>query len=71
MSSMINAQLRIIASAQSKVDEEREKLNIAMQDRKMHEKLREKAFDEFKTELIYKEGKETDELVAYKYNNAN
>lgn len=37
----------------------------------MHEKLREKAFDEFKTELIYKEGKETDELVAYKYNNAN
>lgn len=71
MSSMINAQLRIIASAQSRVDEEREKLNAAMQDRKMHEKLREKAFDEFKTELIYKEGKETDELVAYKYNNAN
>ena len=38
-----------------------------MVERKTQEKLREKAFEEFKQELAYAEGKEIDELVSYTY----
>jgi flagellar biosynthesis chaperone FliJ len=34
----------------------------------MHEKLREKAFDEFLQEESRREGKEVDQLVSYTYN---
>ena len=44
-------------------------MNEVMQERKIHEKLREKAFDEFKQELAVAETKEIDELVSYTYNN--
>lgn len=71
MSKMINDQLRQVQMAEVRVEEERIKLNLAMKDRKMHEKLKEKAFNIFKTDLLYKEGKEVDELVAYKYNGDN
>ena len=39
-------------------------------DRKMHEKLREHAFEEFLDEIDYEESKITDELVSYSYFNA-
>ena len=39
-----------------------------MQERKVQEKLREKAFEEFKHELAEAETKEIDELVSYTYN---
>ena len=38
-----------------------------MKDRKTHEKLREKAFENFLMELSDQEKKEIDELVSYKY----
>jgi len=45
------------------------KLTEAVQDRKIHEKLKEKAFDEFKLELNAQEVKEIDETVSFNYNN--
>ena len=36
-------------------------------ERKTHEKLKEKAFEEFKQELLHEESKEIDELVSYTY----
>jgi flagellar FliJ protein len=41
-----------------------------MQERKMHEKLKEKQFDEFLVELNASENKETDEVVSYQYNSS-
>ena len=38
-----------------------------MKDRKTHEKLREKAFENFLIELSAQEKKEIDELVSYRY----
>lgn len=43
-------------------------LKTVMQERKVQEKLREKAFEEFKQELAEAETKEIDELVSYTYN---
>ena len=45
--------------------------NLAMQERKIYEKLREKAFEEFKQELNAQEKKEIDELVSFNYNDNN
>lgn len=59
----------IITRAENKLERARVKLNEVMIDRKTHEKLREKAFDEFVSELSAQEKKEIDELVSYKYNN--
>lgn len=59
----------IITRAENKLERARAKLNEVMIDRKTHEKLREKAFDEFVSELSAQEKKEIDELVSYKYNN--
>ena len=42
-----------------------------MKDRKVHEKLKEKAFDEFKLELNDQEKKEIDEVVSFNYNDNN
>ena len=41
---------------------------MVMQERKVQEKLREKAFEEFKQELAEAETKDIDELVSYTYN---
>lgn len=49
----------------------RNKLNSAMQDRKIHDKLKEKAFEEFKLDLNAQEKKEIDELVSFSYNDNN
>ncbi len=43
-------------------------MNEVVQERKVQEKLREKAFEEFKHELAEAETKEIDELVSYTYN---
>ena len=42
-----------------------------MVDRKTHEKLKEKAFEEFKKELEDTEKKEVDELVSFKFNKSD
>lgn len=46
----------------------RESLNEVMKERKIYEKLREKAFEDFLVELNEEEKKEIDELVSYTYN---
>ena len=41
-----------------------------MIERKTHEKLKEKAFDEFKKEIEKEESKAVDELVSFTHNHA-
>lgn len=65
------SQLIVIERAQKKVDRKKEKLNEVMIDRKTHEKLREKAFDEFLKEIAGQEAREIDELVSFQHNNQN
>ncbi len=67
---MIQQAVRI-RIAQKNLDRARDKLNLAMQERKIYEKLREKAFEEFKQELNAQEKKEIDELVSFNYNDNN
>ena len=59
-----------VAMAERKVDIAREKLTEAVQDRKTHEKLKERQFDEFLAEEAAKESKEIDELVSYRFGQA-
>ncbi len=68
MKNLIRIQMRKVHKAELELEDARRTLNTVMQDRKTHEKLREKAFDEFKQELRDAEGKEVDELVSYTYN---
>lgn len=65
---MIRSQMRQVHKAELELEDARKALNDVMLDRKTHEKLREKAFDEFKQEIRDAEGKEVDELVSYTYN---
>lgn len=51
------------------MDKTRKKLSDVMVDRKTHEKLREKAFGEFLSELDDSEKKEIDELVSFRFKN--
>lgn len=44
------------------------KMNVAIQERKTHEKLKEKQFEEFLHELSQEEMKEIDQLISYQYN---
>ncbi len=59
-------QLRIEA-AREKVEEVREKLTTVMQERKVHETLKDKAFEEFLLEEKQQESKEIDQLTSYLY----
>jgi flagellar FliJ protein len=53
--------------AEKNLERVREKLDEAMKDRKIHEKLKENAFEEFKIELNNEEKKEIDQLVSFTY----
>lgn len=44
-------------------------MNQAMQERKIHEKLKERQFEVFMEELNAEESKEIDQLVSFQYNN--
>lgn len=57
-----------VEKAKKNLESARIKLNEVMIDRKTHEKLREKAFDDFKLEISDTEKKEVDELVSFKFN---
>ena len=67
MKSQQRSQMMNVHAAEREVEKARERLNAAMVERKTHEKLREKAFEEFKEEIKYAEAKEIDELVSYNY----
>lgn len=70
MKSLIRDQIMQVHAAEKNVELARKRLNAVMVDRKAHEKLREKAFEEFKVELAAQEAKEIDQLVSFTYHNA-
>lgn len=63
----IKRQLVEVKVASKNCDVARIRLGEVMQERKIHEKLREKAFDEFLAELSDQEKKEIDELVSFRF----
>lgn len=65
MKSMQRTQMMNVHAAERNVELARNELNAVMIERKSHEKLKERAFEEFKQELAHAEGKEIDELVSY------
>ncbi len=56
-----------VSKAQKLMENARKRLNAVMIERKMHEKLREHAFEDFLDELDHEESKIVDELVSYSY----
>ena len=56
-----------LAAARQELEVKRDKLTAAMQDRKTHEKLKEKQFEQFKKDEAAKESKEIDEIVSYRH----
>ena len=65
MDEMIEAQREQVALAQEVVEAARLKLQEVMQERKMHERLKEKALEQFIQEENAAEGKTVDELTSY------
>lgn len=65
MEEFILLQMENVRRAERRLDEARVRLQEAMQESKTHEKLREKAFDEFVHEENAREAKEVDELTSY------
>ena len=63
----IRMQIVAVNAAKQEVELARIKLNEVMMERKTQEKLKEKAFEEFKKELNDEERKEVDELVSFMY----
>lgn len=68
MKVLVRRQMMEVHRAEKALEKARNELNAIMQERKMHEKLREKAFSEFQQELLAEEGKAIDGLVSYTYN---
>ena len=67
MKTRIRGQMINVHKAERELEAVRKRLNDVRIERKTYEKLREKAFEEFKLELAYEEKKEVDELVSYTY----
>ena len=67
MDEMIEVQKGQVALAEKEVEAARLKLQEIMQERKMHEKLKEKALEQFMYEENVAEGKAVDELTSYTY----
>lgn len=68
MKTIVRRQMMEVHKAEREMEDARQALNEVMQERKVQEKLREKAFDAFKKELAVQENKEIDELVSYTFN---
>lgn len=60
-------QQKAVAEAAAGLERARGKLNEAVAERKIHEKLKENSFEEFVHEVNAAESKEIDELVSYTY----
>lgn len=65
----IKKQKRAVAIAKHEMDAASERLRELMVERKTHEKLKEKALEEYQKESLDAERKETDEIVSYRFNN--
>ena len=70
MKVQIRDQMLAVQKAQRNLERARKRLDEVMKDRKTHENLRDKAFEEFKKELAAEENKATDELVSYTYHDS-
>ncbi len=68
MKEFIQQQALQVRIAQKNLDQAKQRLDEAMQERKIQEKLKEKAFEAFKLELNAEEMKEIDQLVSFQYN---
>ena len=67
MDEYIVRQLLQIKEAEKRLEQAREKLAEVMKERKSHETLKEKAFEQFLLDEKRQEGKEVDELTSYTY----
>lgn len=67
MDEYIAQQLLRVREAEKKLEQAREKLAEVMKERKSHETLKEKAFEQFLLDEKKQEGKEVDELTSYTY----
>lgn len=67
MDEMIGRQKEQVAKAEKEVEAARVRLQEVMQERKMHEKLKEKALEQFMREENAAEFKAVDELTSYTY----
>lgn len=67
MDEFIARQEEEVRKAEQKLEERRIELTELMKERKTHEKLKEKAFEQFMAEENAKESKEIDELTSYTY----
>jgi len=63
----IDIQRLQVKKAEDNLELMRAKLNEAIKERKIYERLREKAFEEFALEENAREAREVDELVSYKH----
>ena len=70
MDEFIALQQKNVEKAQQQLEEARVSLQMAMQESKTQEKLKEKAFEEFIHEENVREAKEVDELTSYVYGRA-
>lgn len=70
MKGAIRSQTLAVHVAQRNLESARKHLQEVMTERKTHEKLKEKAFDEFKKEIEKDESKAVDELVSFNHNHA-
>lgn len=67
MDEYIAGQKRRITIAERNLEQARERLTEVMRERKTHETLKEKAFEQFLAEEKRQEGREVDELTSYTY----
>ena len=66
--SAIRTQLMNVKKAEDMLEVKRVALNELMKERKTHEKLRDKKFEDFQKEEKDNESKEIDQLVSFTYN---
>lgn len=68
MDEYIADQLEVVATIEKELEQAEIAMKEAMQERKIHEKLKENQFESFLQELNQEESKEIDQLVSYQYN---
>lgn len=68
MEELIKEQMNAVKNARKNLEVARYRLNEAIKERKIQEKLKENAFEQFKAELNEEEKKEIDQLVSYRFN---
>lgn len=64
----IKKQNRVLARAEHEMEAASDKLKELMVERKTHETLKDKAFENYLIEMAGEEKKEIDELVSYRFN---